>query len=475
MYLKEMSKLTKVFLIIILNFSASGQPNTFSSNLSKQYANTLSDQTIDSSKSIMNLNIKSRFFGVAELSNENEFYSYHLFGLRLDANMGNKLMLVSYYDYLDGSYNSEIKNYQDSLKIYYPGFGLNHNRFQFIARYLPSKFISVDMGYGKQFIGNGYQSLLLSDISSSYPYVKFTTEFGPVRYYNLYTTYMNPDMLDYGRKKHAAIHYLDFAITSRIHLGVFESILWQSKSEEVYKGYELAYLNPVIFYRPVEFSKESFKGNALMGLNINLTFKNGILYGQFLLDDLNISRKKDEDDNYQGGFFQNKYAYQLGFKGEIKNIKYLIEYNQVQPYTNGHRTILQNYSHLNQPLAHPLGANFKELINILEIKKGKWTYKIRSMIANVGLDSLGTHYGQNIFESDLEASRGGQSSYGNFNGQGVATTIYSFSTEAAFNFKAFDVFGSIYYGAKQSDLLDQSFLFYLVGLRTFPFSTFRSY
>jgi hypothetical protein len=147
----------------------------------------------------------------------------------------------------------------------------------------------------------------------------------------------------------------------------------------------------------------------------------------------------------------------------------------VQPYTYGHRTILQNYSHMNQALAHPLGANFKEFINILEIKKGKWTFKLKTMFTNVGLDSLDTHYGQNIFVSDYEASTGGQSSYGNFNGQGVSTTILSFQPEVSFKLKGFDVFGSVYYKAKKSDLLDQTSIFYSVGLRTFPFSTFQDY
>ena len=468
-----MRKLSKVIFFVLFSFCASAQSHTFSSNLAKQFTSVFSGTNIDSSIISNNLSISSRFFTIGELTSKNEFYSSHLLGLSLEASIGNKLILIAFYDYLKGSYNSEITNYQDSLAIYYPGFGLNNNRFQFNSRYFPSKFISVDLGYGKQFIGNGYQSLLLSDIGSSYPYLKFTTEFGPVKYYNLYTTFLNSEMLDYGRKKHAAIHYLDFAITPKIHFGVFESILWQSKSEEVYKGYELAYLNPVIFYRPVEFSQESFKGNALMGININLMFKSIILYGQFLLDDLNISKQKDADNN--GGFFQNKYAYQLGLKGDIKNIKYLIEYNQVQPYTYGHRTILQNYSHASQALAHPLGANFKELINMLEVKEGKWTYKIRSMISNVGLDSIDTHYGQNIFESDLSASTGGQASYGNFNGQGVSTTIFSFYTEASFNLKGFDIFGSVYYARKESNLLDQSLIFYSLGLRTFPFSTFRSY
>ncbi len=468
-----MKRLSRVLIFLIFNFCATAQSDTFYSNFFKQFPSVFSGKTIDSSKISNNLIINSRFFTIGELSSKNEFYSSHLLGLGLEANIRNKFIFIAFYDYLQGTYNSEITNFQDSLEIYYPAFGLNNKRFQFNSRYLPTKFISVDLGYGKQFIGNGYQSLLLSDVGSSYPYLKLTTEFGPVKYYNLYTTFLNPKMLDYGRKKHAAIHYLDFAITPKIHFGVFESILWQSKSEEVYKGYELAYLNPVIFYRPVEFSQESFKGNALMGVNFSCMFNNLNLYGQFLLDDLNISKQKDEDNN--GGFFQNKYAYQLGLKGQIKHLKYLIEYNQVQPYTYGHRTILQNYSHANQALAHPLGANFKEVINTFEVKKGKWTYKISSMVSNVGLDSIGTHYGQNIFESDLNASTGGQFSYGNFNGQGVGTTIFSFYTEASFNLKGFDVFGAVYYVTKESNLLDQDLTFYSVGLRTFPFSTFRSY
>ncbi|MEC9209198.1 MAG: hypothetical protein VX762_02100 [Bacteroidota bacterium] len=470
-----MKTLTKVFLFFLIPLCVSSQTNRFRSNLHKQFTDVFTDTTIRVATTNQQLRIDSRFFGASLLSNKDEVYSTYLLGLSLEANISNKLMLIAFYDYLDGNHTLAIKNYQDSLGIYYPGFGLQHNRVQFNAKYLANKFITVDIGHGKQFIGDGYQSLLLSDVASSYPYLNLTTEFGPVKYYNLYTTFLNPEMVDYGRKKHATIHYLDFAITQKIHFGLFESILWQSKSEGENRGYELAYFNPVIFYRPVEFSKQSHVANALIGASLNITFQNTIFYGQFMLDDLNISRQKDVDDNYEGGFFQNKYGYQLGLKGEIQDVKYLIEYNQVQPYTYGHRTILQNYSHMNQALAHPLGANFKELINILEIRKGKWTYKIKTIFTNVGLDSLNTHYGQNIFQSDYEASTGGQYSYGNFNGQGVSTTILSFQPEISFKLKGFDIFGLVYYRTKKSALLDQTSLLYLVGVRTFPFSTFQDY
>ena len=243
----------------------------------------------------------------------------------------------------------------------------------------------------------------------------------------------------------------------------------------VNKGYEIAYLNPIIFYRPVEFSKQSNKANALMGVNLRVTSKYLVFYGQFLLDDLNVSRHKSSNDSYSGGFFQNKYGYQIGLKGTLKDVDFLVEYNQVQPYTYGHRTVLQNYAHMNQALAHPLGANFRELINLFQMKKGKWIYKLKSIVSSVGLDSLDTHYGQNIFASDYQATTGGQDSYGNFNGQGVRTTILSCQAEISYAFSHFDIFSSFYYRYMNSDILDYNKSYYSIGIRTFPFSSFEDY
>ena len=474
-----MRKLIKIFIFVFYSFCAFAQSDIFRAKIDNQFSDVFSDANTNNFDTTQNLSISPRFFISSSNSNKNEVNSTYLLGINFENRIRNKFMFIASYDYLAGDYNSEIQSYQDSLTIYYPGFGLRDNRLQFNVKYLANKFIALNIGHGRHFIGDGYQSLLLSDVASSYPYVRLSTKFGPIKYYNLYATFLNPNMLNYGRKKHATIHYLDLAITQKINIGVFESILWQSKSEIANNGYELAYFNPVIFYRPVEFSKQSSRGNALIGANFNVRFSKTILYGQFMLDDLNISRASDGDDGYtvenSNGFFQNKFGYQLGLKVQIDNLKCLIEYNQVQPYTYGHRTILQNYSHTNQALAHPLGANFKELISIIEMRKGKWRYKIKTMIANVGLDSLDTHYGQNIFESDLEASTGGQYSYGNFNGQGVSTTIFSFQPEISFRLKGFDLFGSLYYRRKKSDLLDQNLLFYSLGLRTFPFANFTDY
>ena len=39
-----------------------------------------------------------------------------------------------------------------------------------------------------------------------------------------------------------------------------------------------------------------------------------------------------------------------------------IEYNRVRPYTYSHNTIVLNYGHNNQSMAHLWGANFSEAI-----------------------------------------------------------------------------------------------------------------
>ena len=467
MYLKEMKTLFKFCLILLFPICASGQITTFQSAVNKPFSNFYSDTT-------QHFTAGSRFFGISS-TNKSDYASTYLVGVTLSANIRNKLTFISHFDYLSGSHTPLLNEYQDSLLVF-PGFGADNKRWQANIKYKINKFITADLGNGKHFIGNGYRSLLLSAEHSPYLYLKLTSEFGRVKYYNLYTTFLNPNRVNYGRKKHSSIHFLDFRLTDNINIGVFEGVLWQAKDENYNRGYEFAYMNPIIFYRPVEFSMQSSKGNALMGANLYAAFNKTTFYSQVMLDDLNISRQKDSDQgNYEEGFFQNKFAVQLGFKTNINGINFLGEYNQSQPYTYGHRTILQNYSHMNQALAHPLGANFKEVVALANYSKGKWKFSSKLTLAKVGMDSLGTHYGQNIFESDYEASTGGQHSYGNFNGQGVSTQINTLYTEVAYSFKWFDVFGSVFYKNKKSDLVDQTSLWYSLGVRTFPFSTSQDY
>ena len=125
---------------------------------------------------------------------------------------------------------------------------------------------------------------------------------------------------------------------------------------------------------------------------------------------------------------------------------------------------------MNQSLAHPLAANFKELVFMLDYSQERWKLNNKLTLANIGLDSLDTHYGQNIFLEDWNASTGGLHSYGNKNGQGVMTNFITYTSELSYSLKQFELFLSIYYRKKNSDLLNQNEVWYSAGLRTFPFS-----
>ena len=131
--------------------------------------------------------------------------------------------------------------------------------------------------------------MLLSNNHSSYPFLTFITEFWKVKYYNHFTTFFDIYNSDISQKKHGAFHYLDFQANKNLTFGLFEGIIWQSSDENYERGFDVHYLNPIIFYRPVEFSKHS-PDNALMGLNIRYNWNKINLYGQLLIDDLNINR-----------------------------------------------------------------------------------------------------------------------------------------------------------------------------------------
>ena len=166
----------------------------------------------------------------------------------------------------------------------------------------------------------------------------------------------------------------------------------------------------------------------------------------------------------------------MGIKTSFERVNVLLEFNQAQPYIYAHKEPMQSYTHMNQALAHPLGSNFKEVVALVNYNKGKWKFRAKLTLAQVGLDSIDTHYGQNIFVSDFDAQgEGGEYSYGNYIGQGVTTQINTLYTEVAYSFKWFDVFGSVFCKNKKSDLVDQTSLWYSLGIRTFPFSTFHDY
>ena len=374
---------------------------------------------------------------ISSNQNDNTTNSFLAYGIDLNSNLFQRLSISSRILNIDGDFNTALSNYVDSLGVF-PGMDKidkNLNYFSLNAEYKINKNFSYRFGKGTTFIGNGYRSMLLSTNHTPYPYFTFITEFWKVKYYNHFTTFYDIYNSNISQKKHGAFHYLDYAVNNNLTIGLFEAIIWQSRDENFERGFDVHYLNPIIFYRPVEFSKHS-PDNALLGVNIDCQLNKVNIYSQLLIDDLNINRYENTGD----GFFQNKLAFQIGLKSKFNinehNFYFLTEFNQAQPYTYAHKHPMQNYTHMNQALAHPLGANFKENIFIMNHTYKKWGSNLKYTYAVYGADSVDTHYGQNIFISDFLASgEGGEFSYGNFNGQGILTHLHTLYAEVNYDLK----------------------------------------
>src|SRR5207245_6996514 len=79
-----------------------------------------------------------------------------------------------------------------------------------------AKYIDVTFGYDKNFIGNGYRSLFLSDFSNNALFLKLNTRIWKFNYQNLFMELVNAHHRgsdQYLDKKYAAIHHLDMGVT----------------------------------------------------------------------------------------------------------------------------------------------------------------------------------------------------------------------------------------------------------------------
>lgn len=223
-----------------------------------------------------------------------------------------------------------------------------------------------------------------------------------------------------------AIHHLTFNATRWLRLGIFESVVFARENT-----FELQYLNPIIFYRAVEQALGS-PDNAFIGFDFRANFaRHFSIYGQFLLDEMNFAKEFDfgNKDNGKGFFYElthpqkwwaTKFSSQLGMKYidafGIKNLDLQLEANMARPYTYAHYNLQTAYTHYNQPLAHPLGANFTELVSIINFQPiQKLTINAKYIHAKYGEDNDSTNYGKNIF-----ANYGNREyEYGNYTGQGI--------------------------------------------------------
>ena len=338
--------------------------------------------------------------------------------------------------------------------------------------YTPNRFFSFLLGKGNHFWGDGYRSFLLSDNASSYPFFRIESTFWKVKYTNLYAWHTDISSGS-SQQKFSASHHLSWNIIEGLNFGLFETVIWAGQDTLINRGFDINYINPVIFYRPVEYAQGS-NDNSILGINLKGRIKGRhLLYGQLLLDEFLLAEIRS-DQNWWG----NKYAIQLGYKNyklfNNPNLSFLIERNIARPFTYSHITSTLNYGHLNQSLAHPLGANFKETVEMLSYKHKKWTFSQQANFISYGADSSNVNHGGNIFLS--YKTRNGE--YGHKLLQGDKHRI--FFNKITANYRLIDAinlnaFASVTIRSENTPYQNQTDFFINLGLKTQLWNSYTDY
>lgn len=306
--------------------------------------------------------------------------------------------------------------------------------------YDATKHINLQLGHDRFFIGNGYRSLIMSDFAPPVFFFKGAVKVWKINYlYSINQMKADAPGLLTGSKpnkegypdKFVAFHHLSINIGKKLNLGVFETVIFSPDDSLGMGKFQFGYINPLIFYRAIEQQNGS-SDNVILGFDAKWNMFKGVsLYGQFVLDEFVLKNIREGN-----GWWANKFGVQAGVKYVdafgIDNLDLQAETNIMRPYTYSHNTLYANYSNYEQSMAHPLGANFKEVAGIVRYQPlGRLNLTGKLVITQIGRDTTGVNWGSDILKSYVSREQ----EYDNTIGQGVANDIVYGSFTASWMFR----------------------------------------
>jgi hypothetical protein len=254
--------------------------------------------------------------------------------------------------------------------------------------------VNLQAGHGKQQTGHGYRSLLLSDNSFNYPFARITQQWfkGRLQYTNIYAALMNlvpaskipnPNSEILYQKRPAAFQYLSVNVSSRLNIGLFQGVLWETGNSRNQPRLNWQYANPVIYSQLATYGFNTGK-HIIAGGDVLLKLTNSFqIYGQAMLG----SGLQDTLRNagYQAGF---KWFSPFGIKGLFLQT----EYNNVTRNAYGYGNTAspgQLYAHYNQNLAYT-PVNGQEFTGIID-------YRIKRFLCDIKYQYQATLPGKSEF------------------------------------------------------------------------------
>lgn len=289
-------------------------------------------------------------------------------GFAIRGQIGSKLTFESLFTENQGFF----PNYQHNFIQYYgiyPGQGrvktFKTNGYDFAQAQgkITLKILKhwqCTFGNGKNIVGQGYRSLILSDATFSYPYLANQIRLGKyIKYTILQAWLQNLNRIpvyttsEAGfKRKYLVAHYTQFFPLKGLDIGIYNSTLLNG-----YDSLKGNSIPNILFFQPLPFLNQVIarktKPYFLSAVQASYNWSFVHVYGQYTLD------------------LKGHSGYQLGtmLKLKTKNILVSACIEQNKASTGLYQTPLgsNTYTHYNQSLAHPQGNGFYENLISLDI------------------------------------------------------------------------------------------------------------
>ncbi len=292
-------------------------------------------------------------------------------GFLLRGWMGEKLYFESSAMENQASFPYYLQEYINEYDVV-PGQGrvkdFKENQFDYSnARgyifYQPWKFLSIQAGQDKHFIGSGYRSVIHSDNSFNYPFARFrvNTLNEKWSYTIMYNEYINLDRLPGNGlteppfyRKGGSVMQLRWKPNKNFEIGIVESHIWQSMDTNGSRVSQPRRYNPLMISQIMANGWSDEKRNSLMALDLVYRWKIMEAYGQYVLSDSESQRN----------------GYQIGFKiFPIPNLAIILESNRLANKVFDHDSTNLRFMNYNQSIGHPQGNGMSEYLARIEYRK----------------------------------------------------------------------------------------------------------
>ncbi len=222
-------------------------------------------------------------------------------------------------------------------------------------------------------------------------------------------------------RKWGQTYVLDWHATKQFNISVFNAVISPNETADHKKDVGISLASPIMFVH-ADKSPSGVQLNNISGLNLKYSITPSVnIYAQGMLD---------ESGNAD---WQKRYGWQAGVRvsdlANINGLNALVEFNTVRPYSYASANTATIYSHNNEPLAHPLGANFKEGVFVTDYTYKSWWFRLEAIASRYGNDSsANADYGRDIFKlTDLHSKENNVNT-----GQGLHTKLYYGDFKAAY-------------------------------------------